>query len=132
MLEADLWRAEAKIESLANPDHAASVRYRRGENGEIVPEEKDEVPMSKDEGLEYWRKEMEMRFLRGGDTDFDYSVVDASEDYDDQGVEEREEEEKWFEEEEPTWIDVDADEVGELGTDDAPKSLTGQTGVQDF
>ena len=65
-------------------------------------------------------------FLRGDDGDFDYSHIDGSEEYDDRGVEEREVEESWFEEEEPEWA-ID---------DDTPSALDpkpqGQTGVQDF
>ena len=128
MLEADLWRSEAKIEALANPDHAASMRYMRDSTGEIVAEEKDEIPMSKEEGMQRWRKEMEMRFLKGEDADFDYKLVDESEEYDDRGIQEREEEEKWFEEEEPAWVTetlLDHDAC-------AKEALKGETGVQDY
>lgn len=127
MLEADLWRAEAKVGALANPDQAALMRYRRDASGAIVAEEKDEVPMNKEEGIQRWRQEMELMFLRGDDVDFDYQGVDESEDYDDRGVQEREEEEKWFEEEEPRWVKAIDDEVG-----GAEGLLTGQTGVQDY
>ena len=103
------------------------MRYTRGQDGEIVAEEKDEVPMNKEEGLERWRKEMEAMFLRGEDSDFDYRLVDENEAYDDRGLEEREEEEKWFEEEEPTWIDqLESVESGHK------PSPVGQTGIQDF
>lgn len=128
-LEADLWRSEAKIEALANPSNGATMTYRRGERGDIVAEEKDEVPRNKEDGLERWRKEMELMFLRGGDGDFDYAVVDQGEEYDDRGVEEREEEEKWFEEEEPSWAAaLEAEEAGEMEEID----LNGQTGVLDY
>lgn len=127
MLEADLWRSEAKIDALKNPSIASRTRYTRGRDGEIVTEEKDEVPMNKGEGLERWRKEMEAMFLRGEDPDFDYLLVDESEAYDDRGLEEREEEEKWFEEEEPTWID----QLESVGSGHKPSPL-GQTGIQDF
>ncbi|MCJ1248757.1 hypothetical protein MMC30_005976 [Trapelia coarctata] len=121
ILEADLWRSEAKIEALKKPDTALLITYRRGKDGEILAEEKDEVPMTKEEGMQRWRKEMELRFLGGRDEDFEYSKVDSSEEYDDRGVEEREEEEKWFDEEDPQWI-----------TDTAEKRVEGETGVQDF
>ena len=103
------------------------MRYRRDTSGEIVAEEKDEVPGSKEDGIQRWRKEMEMRFLRGDDEDFDYTNVDESEEYDNRSVEEREEEEQWFEDEEPAW--TMADESNEAA--DA-KTLIGQTGVQDY
>lgn len=100
------------------------MRYRRDASGEIVAEEKDEVPLSKEEGLQRWRKEMEMMFLRGDDADFDYKIVDDSEEYDDRGVQEREEEDIWFEQEQPTWAGCEDGEE--------PKNLSGQTGIQDY
>ncbi len=124
MLEADLWRSEAKVDALANPD-ATSMRYTRDASGEIVAEEKDEVPPNKEEGLQRWHKEMELMFLRGEDPDFEYVAVDEDEAYDNKGIEELEEQEKYFDEEEPTWLGPDQD----LETTDGP---TGQTGVQDY
>ena len=127
VLEADLWRSEAKIDALANPDHAALMRYRRDASGEIVAEEKDEVPRNKEEGMQRWRKEMEMVFLRGDDPEFDYTTVDTSEIYDQKGVEEQEEEERYFDEEEPMWVETDRKRDDSEGP-----HLTGQTGIQDF
>ncbi|KAK4690144.1 hypothetical protein P7C71_g6580, partial [Lecanoromycetidae sp. Uapishka_2] len=127
VLEADLWRSEAKIDALAHPDHAASMRYRRDDCGEIVAEEKDDVPINKEDGVRRWRREMEMRFLRGDDVDFDYKMVDDGEQYDDRAIEEREEEERYFENEEPAWATAE----GLNGSLD-PEALTGQTGVQDY
>ncbi|MCJ1402805.1 hypothetical protein MMC11_006026 [Xylographa trunciseda] len=126
VLEADLWRSEAKIEALTNVKDAGLMTYKRGASGEILAEERDEVPTTKEEGMQRWRKQMELRFLGGRDEDFEYSMVDEGEEFDDRGVEEREEEEKWFEEEEPQWIS-DAQ-------DDRPQELQikGETGVQDF
>ena len=97
------------------------MRYRRDASGEIVAEEKDEVPQNKEDGMQRWRKEMELMFLRGDDGDFDYKIVDESEDFDDRGVQEREEEEKWFEKEEPSWIEEKKND-----------GLMGETGVQDY
>lgn len=106
------------------------MTYKRGTDGEILAEEKDEVPANKEEGMQRWRKEMELRFLRGQDGDFDYRSVDESEEYDDRGVEEREEEEKWFAKEEPEWmVDEDNDHDND-GSVDA--HLKGETGVQDY
>lgn len=125
-MEADLWRSEAKVQALADPSDAALTTYRRGAGGEIIAEEKDEIPKNKEDGLQRWRKQMELMFLRGADTDFDYSRVDNSEQYDDRGTEEREAEEDWFNREEPQWA-VDDDSA-------SPSSnrLTGETGLQDF
>jgi hypothetical protein len=96
------------------------VSYLRGPNGEIMGEDGEEVK-NREEGQERWKFEMTVRFLRGGDEDFDYQDVDESEEFDE--VEKREKEEQWFDEEEPEW-DGDGGE-GSGGTG-------GETGVQDF
>jgi hypothetical protein len=83
-----------------------------------MAEDKDEVPLSKEQGMEWWQHEMGMRFLRGDDTDFDYKEVDENEDLDD--LEEQERQEAYFEDEEPTWAF------------DGERELTGETGIQDF
>lgn len=127
MLEADLWRSEAKVAALNNPD-AASMRYTRDASGEIIAEEKEEVPIDKADGLQRWHKEVELRFLRGEDPDFEYVTVDEDEIYDNRGIEEREEEEKYFDEEEPSWLGADEDQDHPAGSE-AP---AGQTGVQDY
>jgi hypothetical protein len=95
------------------------VSYARGPNGEVLPEEEDEVPQTKEEGEERWKFEMTLRFLRGEDEEFEYEAVDESEEWD--AVERRESEERWFEDEEPEW----------LGDEDG-KGTSGDTGVQDF
>ncbi|KAL9602804.1 MAG: hypothetical protein Q9179_002430 [Wetmoreana sp. 5 TL-2023] len=96
------------------------MSYRRDVNGEIVAEEKDEVPATKEEGEKRWRKQIELRFLRGDDVDFDYSVVDEADHYD--GPEEaRDMEEQWFEEEEESFT-----------REGSGSSLKGETGIQDF
>jgi hypothetical protein len=141
VLEADLYRSEAKIAALHSststslpfsshpssshpPDSrstrlpVSSVTYVQGENGDVVPEESDEVPQTKEEGFERWKVEMTMKFLTGEDQDFEYGPVDENEEFD--VLERRESEERWFEEEEPEWI-------GEGGPVER-----GETGVQDF
>jgi hypothetical protein len=103
------------------------VIYRRGADGEILEEEKDEVPLSREEGRQLWEKEMELRFLRGDDDDFEYPPIDEGEQYDDRGVEEREAEEKWFEAEEPQWV-TESQPDG----DDGNVYVAGETGIQDY
>ncbi|CZR62858.1 uncharacterized protein PAC_12755 [Phialocephala subalpina] len=141
VLEADLYRSEAKLAAIkaqtspiieASPSTLADpssnqpttsvpfVSYARDENGEVLPEEEDEVPKSKEEGFERWKFVMTLKFLSGEDHDFDYKAVDEDEDID--AVARREEEEKWFDDEEPEWI---ADEV-------AGVTHGGETGIQDF
>lgn len=118
-------RSEAKLEALQNPDQSSLFSYRRGENGEILAEEKDEVPLTKDKGFESWKEIMEQRFLAGNDTDFDYEKVDGAEEWDDIRLEEREREEEWFDGQTPEFVTSDGD--------DSDKSkLEGETGVQDF
>lgn len=121
MLRTDLLRSEAKMDALSHPDPHALFSYARGPDGEILAEERDEVPGSKEEGEKAWRWEMTMRFLKGEDGEFDYAAVDENEEFDDQG----EEQEKWFDEQEPEWVDDEKD-------GDVRERLTGQTGIQDF
>ncbi|OXV11779.1 hypothetical protein Egran_00459 [Elaphomyces granulatus] len=121
ILEADILRSEAKMDALAHPDPNAMFSYSRGPNGEIIAEDHDDVPMDKEEGEKRWRWEMEMRFLKGADYDFDYQTVDENEEYDDWS----EEQERYFDEEKPEWV-VDDNEGN-------PESkLQGETGIQDY
>jgi len=120
-LEADLRRSEAKMEALAaNPNPNALFTYARGKDGEIVAEETDEVPGSKEEGWLRWKFEMEMRFVRGEDADFDYKVVDEDERWDDWEEERRRDLEGYLDGEEPSWVVCEGE------------PLKGETGVQDF
>jgi hypothetical protein len=75
--------------------------------------------------MERWKFEMTLKFLRGEDRDFEYRDVDESEEWD--AIEGREEEERWFEDEEPEWVDE-----GEDGDGKETKGTGGETGVQDF
>jgi hypothetical protein len=120
VLEADLRRSEAKLEALANPDPNATFTYIRGPDGEIVPEEKEDVPADKDEGFARWRYEMELRFMRGDDHDFEYEEVDYSEQYDDLAEEDRERQDVYFAQEEPTFLLEDG------------RQPEGETGVLDY
>jgi hypothetical protein len=119
-LEADLMRAEAKLNALSNPDPNATFQYKRGPSGEIFAEEQDEVPQSKKEGFKRWKYEMEMRFLKGDDDDFDYNAVDKSEAFDDKAEEERMEMDEYLADEEPSF----ALEAGQ--------QPQGETGIQDY
>ncbi|KAL6238030.1 hypothetical protein BDW75DRAFT_46227 [Aspergillus navahoensis] len=122
ILQADLLRSEAKMDALNHPDPHALFTYARGPNGEILAEDRDEIPANKEEGEKAWRWEMTLRFLRGKDVDFDYLTVDGNEELDDVN----EEQEKYFDEEEPEWC-VEGD-----GGGDVRERLKGETGIQDF
>jgi hypothetical protein len=111
ILEADLYRSEAKLEALK------SQKYPSGPDGRLLPEDPDEIPADKEEGLSRWKHQMTMRFVNGEDNDFPYSEVDENEEWD--VIENREAEDRWFEDEEPQWV----------GKDDGPQ---GETGIQDF
>jgi len=95
------------------------VTYVRGQDGEVLPEDPDEVPKSKEEGFERWKFEMTLKFLKGEDQDFNYKDIDESEEWD--VLEMSEEEEKWFDEEEPAWVE-----------DNGVEKASGETGIQDF
>jgi hypothetical protein len=112
---------------LKHSDPNSVFSYKRGPDGEILAEEKDEIPASKDEGYARWRWEMEARFVRGGDDDFDYEAVDNNEDYDDHLQESREAEDKYFDEEEPQFVSG-----AEAVQRSKSKELQGETGIQDF
>ncbi|PBP16385.1 hypothetical protein BUE80_DR012911 [Diplocarpon rosae] len=135
VLEADLYRTEAKIlalqPSFSSPSQTKSqsvlpkpasdvaripfVSYQRGRDGEVLPEEDDEVPQTREEGWGRWVFGMTVRFLRGDDEDFEYEMVDASEEDE---VERREREEAWFEAESPGWADDGVAKEGETGVQD--------------
>lgn len=143
-MEADLWRSEAKLAALAekelcrdfNEDEGddsagrqddewkkreeSGFKYVSDKDGNVLPEDEDEVPKSKEEGEERWREATACRFVQGKDEDFDYGPIDQDDSFD---VEERREaEEKWFEEEEPEW----ANGAKENGRSEM------ETGIQDF
>ncbi|KAG0650075.1 Coiled-coil domain-containing 97 [Hyphodiscus hymeniophilus] len=127
VLEADLYRSEAKIAALKGENEGGEpvvsssdiVSYIRGENGEVLPEDPDEVPLSKEDGLERWNFEMTLKFLRGEDQDFDYKAVDEDGELDE--IESKEEEERWFDDEEPEWVE-----------EEGVETVGGETGIQDF
>ena len=122
-----MYRSEAKLDALRHPDPNSIFTYRRGPGGEVLAEERDEVPANREEGLARWKWEMEARFLRGGDDDFDYDAVDNNPEYDDRLLEERDAQDKYFDEEDPKFV------AGEEATSRSKSNeLQGETGIQDF
>lgn len=71
---------------------------------------------------------MEMRFVRGGDGDFDYRAIDEDEGYDDRTAEELEAEEVYFGEQTPEFVSRE----GVARSRSKEIELEGETGVQDF
>lgn len=80
-----------------------------------------EKPTTKEEARERWEEFLGERFVRGRDEDFDYGEVDGRDELD--VLERRDEEDAYFDEEEPGW--ASGDEKGE-------KRLEGETGIQDY
>ncbi|KAF2867406.1 coiled-coil domain-containing protein-domain-containing protein [Massariosphaeria phaeospora] len=105
---ADWLRRLTRQENLAK-----ETSYSRGPNGEVLPEQEDEIPRSKAEGREWWVDAMTQRFLRGEDSEFDYARVDDNFDYDDP-EEERDREEAYFDDMGPDY-ESDAGKCGETG-----------------
>ncbi|KAJ5775616.1 uncharacterized protein N7511_000627 [Penicillium nucicola] len=122
VLQADLLRSEARIDAIAHPNPNAEMSYTRGPDGEILAEDRDEIPPSKEEGERRWQWEMGLRFVQGNDSDFDYKAVDENDELDDWSDKQNE----YFEDEEPEWV------VDNTRGEDARPSLQGETGVQDF
>lgn len=140
-MEADLWRGEARVEAVRkvgsiNVDRHTDTKSaessakdgddKHGDEEEYQKEEGSDTdadadaPTSKEEGLERWMYEMTMRFLHGLDEDFEYKVVDENEELDEVRI--REEQERWFEDEEPRWS----------GAESSDAIVAGETGIQDF
>lgn len=119
VLEADLARGETRLSALAT-EAAGEQRtdftagQPRWQATSDVDNAWDAEATTREEGVELWREFLRERFIRGGDEDFDYAKIDGNEELD--GVVRRDEEEGWFDDEDPSW------EGGKVG----------ETGVQDF
>ncbi|KAI1203584.1 coiled-coil domain-containing protein-domain-containing protein [Nemania serpens] len=102
--------------------------------------EKRSTPESAEEGRVRWDEFLRLRFVAGKDEDFNYRAIDEDDDYD--ALERREQEDAWFDNEEPGWVgetdddnDDDDDQTGlrlEGKKMDVERPLKGETGVQDF
>lgn len=118
VLEADLYRSEAKIAAVRSAKSAdndvGEIEAQYNESSDIY----EDAPSTKEEGLERWRYEMTMRFVQGLDDDFEYKEIDENDEFDE--TEDREEQEQWFEDEEPEWV----------GSEE--RVVAGETGIQDF
>lgn len=98
-----------------------------GKGDEKGGEQERDPALLREEGRGRWNDFLRRRFVLGRDEDFDYRPVDENDDYD--ALERREEEDRWFNEEDPAW----ASEAEASGAGEMPGGrLEGQTGVQDF
>lgn len=129
MLEVDLRRGEARLAQLAaqsSQDAESSHHPGAGQDSIALGLDTPTAePETKDEGRQRWEDYLRERFIHGEDDDFDYSPVDTDDALD--VMERREEEEAWFNDEEPQWS-TDVDSSGDSGG----KKLEGETGIQDF
>ncbi|KAI1417325.1 coiled-coil domain-containing protein-domain-containing protein [Hypoxylon sp. FL1857] len=87
-------------------------------------------PATKEEGRERWVEFLRRRFVLGRDDDFDYRAVDENDELD--VIERREQEDAWFDDEDPGWASDSAEEHGGEGGRKPEKRLEGETGIQDF
>ncbi|KAI1472435.1 coiled-coil domain-containing protein-domain-containing protein [Daldinia caldariorum] len=99
-------------------------------------------PETREEGRERWVAFLRRRFVLGRDEDFDYSAVDENDELD--VLERREQEDAWFDDEDPGWASDGPEDRGggEGGGGEAGegggggtiggKRLEGETGIQDF
>ncbi|OTA93208.1 hypothetical protein M434DRAFT_21596 [Hypoxylon sp. CO27-5] len=84
-------------------------------------------PETKEEGRERWIEFLRRRFVLGRDEDFDYRTVDENDELD--VIERREQEDAWFDDEDPGWA---SDAAEDHGGGRPEKKLEGETGIQDF
>lgn len=132
ILEGDLMRSEAKIAALKasmtrenGVDGEDSTISHQGNGSSLADGGTDYdngvEPVTKEEGRELWNEYLTERFVRGEDSDFDYSKVDEDENLD--AMERQDMQDAWFDDEDAAWASD--------GGNDA-KALRGETGVQDF
>ncbi|KAB5547038.1 coiled-coil domain-containing protein [Coniochaeta sp. 2T2.1] len=154
VLEGSLLRGEARLARLTESTVSAEVENGSNELAEAsssapasgnpplrerIALEADIValstpPSNKEEATDRWQEFLRARFVRGGDEDFDYEKVDENEDYD--TLARQDEEEAWFEDEDPDWVSTDDDD-DRRDAEDRSRSrpervLQGQTGIQDY
>ncbi|KAI0448231.1 coiled-coil domain-containing protein-domain-containing protein [Xylaria acuta] len=115
-----------------NPAPDTEMNWEELEALETHDLEKRSAPQTAEEGRARWDEFIRLRFVAGRDEDFNYRAVDEDDEYD--ALERREQEDAWFDNEEPGWIGESEDDgetklEGETG---AERPLTGETGVQDF
>ncbi|KAL7928997.1 coiled-coil domain protein domain-containing protein-containing protein [Trichoderma chlorosporum] len=122
-LEADLVRGETNLSNV----YQAKDQAGRAQEYTKVPGDGgagtnawDADAENKEHGMQLWHAYLEARFVDGLDEEFDYEKVDDNYKYDTMAIQDAED--AWFDNEEPSWVDGDAQFAVRLG----------ETGVQDF
>ncbi|KAI0435844.1 coiled-coil domain-containing protein-domain-containing protein [Xylaria telfairii] len=119
-----------------NPAPDTKMSWEELEVLEAHDLEKRSAPQTAEEGRACWDEFLRLRFVAGRDDDFNYCAIDEDDEYD--ALERREQEDAWFDNEEPGWAGESEDEDNETGPEGEVKKmgverpLTGETGVQDF
>ncbi|KAI6089155.1 coiled-coil domain-containing protein-domain-containing protein [Hypoxylon rubiginosum] len=87
-------------------------------------------PETREEGRGRWDDFLRRRFVLGRDDDFDYRAVDENDDFD--VMERREQEDAWFDDEDPDWASDFVEDQADVEKALREKKLEGETGIQDF
>ncbi|UKZ74382.1 hypothetical protein TrVFT333_002049 [Trichoderma virens FT-333] len=122
-LEADLVRGETNLSNV----YQAPEQGSRAQEYANVPGDGgagtnawDADAENKEHGMQLWHAYIEARFVEGLDEEFDYEKVDDDYKYDTLAIQDAED--AWFDNEEPSWVDGDAQ----------CQARPGETGIQDF
>ena len=114
----------------AAQDQDAFIREYAAGAGTTVDPGPIPGPESREQGRDRWNDFLRRRFVLGRDEDFDYRPVDENDDYD--ALERREEEDQWFNDEDPAWAGDEGGGGGGGGLGAHDRKLEGETGIQDF
>jgi hypothetical protein len=127
--------SRSSSETPPEPNSGPEIDMDEEELEVLETEDLEAAPENAEQGRMRWDEFLRQRFVAGRDEDFDYRAVDEDDEYD--SLERREQEDTWFDNEEPGWVreTEDDDETGEKGEGkkmDVERPLIGETGVQDF
>ena len=98
-LEADLLRGEDRLAELPGSQRSRESQPSTRTDEKDFEQDWCREAADKSDGLDLWHIFLTDRFVFGRDDEFDYSPVDASDEYD--GLVRADEEEAWFDDEEP-------------------------------
>ena len=121
-LEADLLRGEDRLADLSGSQRPQHSQPSTRPLEQDLEQDWSRDATDKRDGLDLWHDFLTDRFVLGRDDDFDYSAVDSSDEYD--TVTRADEEEAWFDDEEPGLVDDNPETSGTV--------RGGDTGIQDF